>query len=126
MRHNINQLTIDELRIILKNDNYKMNEIIRILKEYEDLYLPEPEKKWDIDEFKIRVYERTAIEELITCVRLNLDMTFGEILDAFRTECSIMFDCDTPNDVFEILRIMCETIDNVEIYFNSQNRQLLL
>lgn len=126
MRHNINLLSSTELIEIMNSKNSKIDQIIKELEEYEKLYLPEPKKNWDIDEFKKRVYERAAINELEVLVRLNPDMTIRDIFEEFMYECDNGLDDNAPIEVFEILKVMSETTDAVYIHIQSHKPQLLL
>lgn len=111
-------LGISKMRDIILFESCETRYIVDKLEQYRDLYLPEPRKNWDLDEYKKRVYERTVIDELIMLVRLNPDMDISEVIDEFANDLEPVYnDFKTPDEVFEILQIFMETLEAISEWF---------
>ena len=115
MRHTCAEMSLEEMRDFLTYSPNK--EFIDILEAYKQDFLPEPEKDWDLDEFKRRVYERTAIDELEALVRFNPDMDLIWIIWEFMDELMPSYcDQDTPDDVFEVVASFMYIFEELCIY----------
>ena len=105
------------MRDIMLFESCETQYMVSKLEEYKDLYLPEPEKNWDLDAYKKRVYERTVIDELEMLIRLNPDMDIFELIHEFMGELNPVYnDFNTPDEVFEILGTFMETMEKIEEY----------
>lgn len=111
-------LGVSKMRDIMLFESCETRYIVTKLEEYQDLYLPEPQKNWDREEYKKRVYERAVIDELVMLTRLNPDMDIYEVIGEFMDDLEPGYnDLSTPDEVFEILYIFMETLEQVLEWF---------
>lgn len=114
MHRSLNSLGISDLQNVMLFESCVTVDIVAKLEQYKDLYLPEPKRNWDEDEYKKRVYERAVIDELEMLARLNPEMDISDIIYEFIDELIGPFnDPNTPIEVFEIIGVFIDTMEAV-------------
>ena len=115
MNINFESLGLSKVRDVFLYESCATKSFVDELERYKDLYLPEPQKNWDLDEYKKRVYERTAVEEIEFLLRLNPDLDILGVIQEFRKDLEPSYnDFYTPDKVFEIISVFMETMDAIE------------
>lgn len=114
MHRSLNSLGLSDLHNIILFESCVTVDIVTRLEQYKDLYLPEPKRNWDEDEYKKRVYERAVVEELELLARLNPEMDIIDIICEFVEELTHPYnDPSTPDEVFEIIGTFIDTMEAI-------------
>ena len=114
MKISFGLLGLTDLKNVILYESSATRFFVEKLEQYKDLYFPEPKLNWDIDEYKKRVYERTVIEELEFLLRINPDLDIIDAAIEFMGDLEPAYnDFDTPDEVFEILSVFIETLQDI-------------
>lgn len=112
MNISLNSLNISKCRDIMLYESCVTAHYIKLLEEYKKLYLPEPKRNWDFDDYNRRVYELSCVDQVEMLIRLNPEMDPQDILCEFAAELEPAYnDFDTPDEVFEILGAFINTLE---------------